>query len=162
MAGAATGIFFVTTKRVATNVLSRRNTSFVTIKVCLLRQKFCRDKIFLSRQNYVCCDKCFVGFYGTYCRPSTIIICRSSLHSEFAYWPQDPNTNRFKRTLIYFNTDTQYARTLSDILFQIFSFFFSTGPQHEIVEGEEGVGGGGCRQKSDCFREGLMSPTGSL
>ena len=24
---------------------------------------------------------------------------------------QDPNTNRFKRTLIYFDSDTQYAKT---------------------------------------------------
>ena len=29
----------------------------------------------------------------------------------------DPNTKRFKRTLIYFNTDTQYAKMFGEIPF---------------------------------------------
>ena len=31
---------------------------------------------------------------------------------------QDPNTKRFKRTLIYFNTDTQYANFQGNFLNQ--------------------------------------------
>ena len=31
---------------------------------------------------------------------------------------QDPNTKRFKRTLIYFNTDTQYANFRGNPLYQ--------------------------------------------
>ena len=31
---------------------------------------------------------------------------------------QDPNTKRFKRTLIYFNTDTQYAHFRGNPLYQ--------------------------------------------
>ena len=30
----------------------------------------------------------------------------------------DPNTKRFKRTLIYFNTDTQYANVQGNPLYQ--------------------------------------------
>ena len=44
--------------------LSPQNTSFITTKVCLSRQNFCRDKIMfvatitcLSRQKYTCRDK---------------------------------------------------------------------------------------------------------
>ena len=32
---------------------------------------------------------------------------------------QDPNTKRFKRTLIYFNTDTQYAHFRGNPLYQV-------------------------------------------
>ena len=61
LAGAATSIIFVATKFfvvVATTCLSQQNRSFVATKVWLLRQNFCRNKIFfsqnifyLSRQN---------------------------------------------------------------------------------------------------------------
>ena len=73
LAGEATSIIFV-----ATNVLSRQNTSFVATKVCLSLQNYvCRDKrVFtfvashwrshfantcLSRQKYACHDKRFVA-----------------------------------------------------------------------------------------------------
>ena len=36
---------------------------------------------------------------------------------------QDPNTKRFKRTLIYFDTDTQYANFLCQVLSLIFHRF---------------------------------------
>ena len=38
--------------------------------------------------------------------------------SENNSWVQNPNTNRFKRTLIYFNTDTQYAHFRGNPLYQ--------------------------------------------
>ena len=34
--------------------LSRQNTSFVSTKVCLRRQTFCRDEIFFCRDIYLC------------------------------------------------------------------------------------------------------------
>ena len=53
LVGAATSIIFVATRvcHDKTRLLSRQNTSFVTTKVCLLRQHFCRDKIMFIVTN---------------------------------------------------------------------------------------------------------------
>ena len=44
---------------------------------------------------------------------------------------QDPNTKRFKRTLIYFNTDTQYGNFRGNRLYQATKRYLNTLPSTE-------------------------------
>ena len=115
LAGAATNIIFVATKRlswqrfcldkhtfVATNTfLSRQNTSFVPTNVCLSRQNFCLlDKhTFVANKDVFCRDKHMVVetkplSWQTFCRDKNDT-CDSSrqwyqtaLHQEGEVWPK--------------------------------------------------------------------------
>ena len=47
----------------ANTCLSQQNTSFVAIKVCLLQQNFCRNKIMFVVTKYFCHGKTFVVIF---------------------------------------------------------------------------------------------------
>ena len=74
---------------VATNILSRQNTSFVATKVCFQRQNFCRYKIMFVATKYFCRDKTFVAT-NILSRQKTCFVARNTCLSTNVSLSQQP------------------------------------------------------------------------
>ena len=80
----------------------------------------CRETDCFSDQGFVCRETGGVPDQGFVCRETGVFQTRASLPGD---WRNiDPNTKKFRRTLIYYDTDTHYENTLAVVQFQIIIF----------------------------------------